>query len=492
MLIVPLNNKISWKDPPYITIAIIIINCFVLFFLQSGDTWIEREAYTFYFDSGLADIEMSSYEDYLADKSEEVSPSKKKKNKSSDEEIYEKFSQMNQDDDFMRKLEHEEIITPQDDIYPEWKELSGQFNTKLSRSISVRFGFKPSQWRITTLFTYMFLHGGIWHLIGNMIFLWLVGCMLELALGRPMFVALYILGGLFAAALFGLVNLGSTTGLVGASGAIAGLMGAYTVLYGKRKIKVFYSLGFYFNYTTVPAIYVLPLWIINEFVQLFFWGDQSNVAYMAHVGGLVSGAVIGFLNVRFCPQVDHKVLDSDPKDDIAPMMEEALGRIERLDIDGARPILNTVLDLEPDNRDAVRHLYNIDRLSPEKDEFHESTLRYLDLLIKDTKEHERLHEVFTRYIQYAKTPMFKSNTLLHLVIYFAQTGYLDDSEKILGMLMLKKQGSPKLPRGILHLAKAFYRRGMKEKARQYLDIIRTDFPDSYEYKMAVELLDSMP
>ena len=92
-------------------------------------------------------------------------------------------------------------------------------------------------WQVVT---YMFLHGSVGHLFGNMVFLWIVGCMLEMGLGRVKYVGLYIIGGLMAVWGYWLVYMDSTMPLVGASGSIAGLMGAYAVLFKKKKVKIFY------------------------------------------------------------------------------------------------------------------------------------------------------------------------------------------------------------------------------------------------------------
>ena len=117
-----------------------------------------------------------------------------------------------------------------------------------SQLTSLQYGFIPNQKSLLTSFTYMFMHGSTGHLLGNMIFLWIVGCMLEMGLGRLQYTVLYIIGGLFAVWLFWLIYMNSTIPLVGASGAIAGLMGAFAMLFGKRRVKIFFSLGFYFNY----------------------------------------------------------------------------------------------------------------------------------------------------------------------------------------------------------------------------------------------------
>jgi tetratricopeptide (TPR) repeat protein len=105
----------------------------------------------------------------------------------------------------------------------------------------------PAYKSLLTALTYMFLHGSVGHLFGNMVFLWIVGCMLEMGLGRLLYMGLYIFGGVVAAGVFCLIYMNSTVPVVGASGAIAGLMGALAVLFGEKRIKIFYSLTHLFN-----------------------------------------------------------------------------------------------------------------------------------------------------------------------------------------------------------------------------------------------------
>ena len=250
MLIIPLTGKISKRNPPLITLAFILANCFVYFVLQSDDREQRLQASRFYFESGLGTIEALRYQAYL--KATDNEKDSIRTQEDLDEEAVKRLCvRMRQDDVFMKRLLKDEIITPADQQYAEWKGLRKEYEDIVSETVTQRYGFKPAEKSIITPFTYMFLHGGFMHLLGNMIFLWLVGCVLELGCGRVFYASLYLLTGFLSALLFGLVYTDSQIPLVGASGAISGLMGAYTVLYGRKKIKVFYSLGFYFNYAKI-------------------------------------------------------------------------------------------------------------------------------------------------------------------------------------------------------------------------------------------------
>jgi len=387
----------------------------------------------------------------------------------------------------MKKLLNDEIITPQGQIYTTWKSLRRNHEDLLSRVVIQGYGFKPAGKSFVTTFTHMFLHGSFMHLLGNMIFLWLVGCVLELGCGRVFYVAMYLLCGILAVGLFALVYMDSRVPLVGASGAISGLMGAYTVLYGKKKIKVFYSLGFYFNYAKVYAILMLPIWIGKEVFQLFF-GGFSQVAYVAHIGGLASGAALGYVNLKFLGQVSEEVFGEDPKEKIAPLLEEALERIGRLEMNGARPLLEQVLEMDPYNRSALTHLFNIDKLNPEDARFHKTVSELLHHLTNDSEAHEALYATYKECRRISKKLRFSLDFLFRIASTFSAHGYLEESEKIMAMLLQERPGYQKLPTGILRLAQAYLRKEMIQKGKKCLLIICRRYPESAESQVARQLL----
>ena len=488
MLIIPLTGKLSKHDPPFITMGIILINCFVFFVLQSGDNERYHKAMEFYFDSGLAKIEVSEYRAYLetTGKDELDAPNLNKKNldKNTVQRLYAK---MQEDEVFLTELRSGTIITPEDETYETWQNLRTEFEALLSELVSMRYGFIPASRNYLSALTYMFIHGSFMHLLGNMVFLWLVGCVLELGLGRALYVSLYLLTGILSVCVYALAYLDSTVPLVGASGAISGLIGAYTVTYGKQKIKVFYSLGFYFNYAQVPAIALLPIWIGNEVVQLFF-GSYRHVAYMAHIGGLTSGAVLGYLNMRLLGQVDRKVFEQDPRQRITGLLEEALQRIARLEMNAARPLLEQVLEIDPANREAITHLFNIEKLSPQDKAFHQTAARLLRHLSHDPSAHETLYKTYKEYCRVSKPPRLSLDLLSHVASVFTMHGHLSEAESILAVLLRNRPGLQDIPTGILNLARAYLKEGIPDKGKRCLKIICQKYPGSAESQIARRLL----
>jgi membrane associated rhomboid family serine protease len=153
-------------------------------------------------------------------------------------------------------------------------------------------------WQIDNFFTSMFLHGGLAHLAGNMLFLWITGDNLEDRFGYVSFIALYLLCGLAAAITQIVMNPAACIPMVGASGAIAGVMGAYMVLFPRSKIKVFYILFPIIipGVLLIDAIWWLGLWILFQFVYEFASQSPGGVAHWAHIGGFAAGFLIALLS----------------------------------------------------------------------------------------------------------------------------------------------------------------------------------------------------
>jgi membrane associated rhomboid family serine protease len=154
----------------------------------------------------------------------------------------------------------------------------------------------PEIYRIppwATVLTSMFLHGGWMHLIGNMLYLWIFGNNVEDAMGHTRYVLFYLLCGIAAALAQALPNPQSTVPMIGASGAISGVLGAYLLLFPRAQVLVFIPLGFFSRAVHLPAIFVLGFWIVLQLINSAFApAEGGGVAFGAHVGGFVAGALL--------------------------------------------------------------------------------------------------------------------------------------------------------------------------------------------------------
>ena len=148
---------------------------------------------------------------------------------------------------------------------------------------------------VVSLFSSMFLHGGVLHLLGNMLFLWVFGANVEDHLGHLPYLMFYLICGIGAGLTHILANCGSTIPSIGASGAISGVMGAYIVLFPRSKILTLVPIIIFFFTVRLPAVLILGYWFVIQFLSGFLSlgeVDQAGVAWWAHIGGFLLGAVL--------------------------------------------------------------------------------------------------------------------------------------------------------------------------------------------------------
>ena len=150
-----------------------------------------------------------------------------------------------------------------------------------------------------SLLSSMFLHGGLMHLGGNMLFLWIFGDNIELKFGKAKFLLIYLAWGVGAGLAHIVIEPTSSIPAVGASGAISGILGAYLAIFPKVKITTFLMLGFFWRMMHIQAKWFLPFWLIFQNLLPFFIGGfgvgSGGVAFMAHIGGFAIGFATGYL-----------------------------------------------------------------------------------------------------------------------------------------------------------------------------------------------------
>ncbi len=138
-----------------------------------------------------------------------------------------------------------------------------------------------------TIFTSMFMHGGFMHLIGNMLYMWIFADNIEDNLGPKKFLIFYLLAGIGAAMTQVLMDTHSQVPMVGASGAIGGVLGAYLINHPNAKVLVLIPFGFFSQLIKIRALYVLGFWFVLQFIS-----SGGGIAYAAHIGGFVSGMIL--------------------------------------------------------------------------------------------------------------------------------------------------------------------------------------------------------
>jgi membrane associated rhomboid family serine protease len=241
----PLKDNVPTSRPAYVTLALIAINCIVYFFLQPK--------------SGI-DFSGNSLD--------------------------------------QRDLAHYGAIPYEFTHWGDHCDLDAVGNAVVCQGQPGTSGTPDSQpATILTVFTSMFTHAGLLHLGGNMLFLWIFGNNVEDSMGRVKFIAFYLLGGIAALALQIAVGPNSTGPTLGASGAIAAVLGGYLVLYPRARVLTLVFIVFFVTIIQIPAMIFLFIWIAEQilFVSLELSnpaGASGGVAYFAHIGGFIFGAAV--------------------------------------------------------------------------------------------------------------------------------------------------------------------------------------------------------
>jgi membrane associated rhomboid family serine protease len=237
--------------------------------------------------------------------------------------------------------------------------LTAAWRADLRRHPLWRGGLVPAEPRIVALFTHMFLHGGWLHLIGNMLVLYLAGPFLEDAWGRRLYAGFYVAAGLVAGGMYALLERHLHVPMVGASGAVAGVLGAFLLLRGRSRIRFAVVLGFVATFTA-PAWIMLPLWFLGELLDALA-GDVAaagagGVAYWAHVWGFLFGLAGAFFVQRRWP-VEPDLLAIPRRRD--PRLDKARKLLDRGLYPGAWTLLAEAVERPNPDPEAIATFWGL-------------------------------------------------------------------------------------------------------------------------------------
>lgn len=231
-----------------------------------------------------------------------------------------------------------------------------------------RWGVVPADMKIYTLVTYQFVHGGFWHLIGNLFFLFLAGPFIEDVWGRPLFASFYLVAGTISAVMFAVHYPQLDGPLIGASGAVAGVMGAFLIRYWNAKIRFFYWFFVFFSGTFMaPAWLMLSLWFLRELLFAQAWdvvapgSGGGGVAHWAHVWGFAFGLAVayGIKHYRVEERYIHESIESKITLVDNTAVERAMEAHGRGDSGKALELLRAELKQRPNNVDAAIAMWNL-------------------------------------------------------------------------------------------------------------------------------------
>ena len=325
----------------------------------------------------------------------------------------------------------------------------------------------------------MFMHADWGHLIGNMIVLLVVGFVVEQVLGGWLFLVFYLLGGLGAAAAFCAFNPASAIPLLGASGAVSGVSGMYAAIFGLRRINFFYFAWVYFDYVKAPALLLLAVWLANEIFQQLV-NVQSHVAYIAHIGGLVTGAaLIGLARLAGVPRIRNFLAEMTAFETDQERFQRAMTLAESWQLDEAGAILDELTARRPDDYELLTEAYKVAKLAPDSPHYHNVAGRILALPAGNRAALETITETFREYLQIARPrPRLSVTRAAELAQTFSAAGLLGESERLAEMLAKQEAPRPEVASALLAVGEALLRAGQPERAGRWLQVVAARFPGS--------------
>lgn len=280
------------------------------------------------------------------------------------------------------------------ELQSEMDSLAQRFHDVEDHSLILNYGFVPAHPKPISYLTANFLHGGWLHLIGNMWFLWLSGFILEENWGRVIYSVFYLIGGLAGLQLHAWFYPDSFVPLVGASGAIAALMGAFLVRFPKLKIDM-WATAFLFRFRfKAPAYALLPLWLLMEIFSGSLAGQSSGgVAHWAHVGGFIFGAIAALIIQRTgLEQQANEAIEAKVGWTADPAIVQATDLNEQGKFDEAIAVLQKYLVTKPDSVDGYSLLQKIHWRKNDISSHREASVKLCQIYLKTKDEESALHE----------------------------------------------------------------------------------------------------
>jgi len=345
----------------------------------------------------------------------------------------------------------------------ELNQLAQNFKNSLENFPYRKWGFIPAKQKTTALLTYMFIHGGLLHLLGNLLFLYLMGPFIEDVWGRPVYTAFYLIAGVVAALMYALHYPHFAGPLIGASGAIAGVMGAFLIKYWKTKINFFYWIFFFFRGTfEAPAWLMLPLWLLLEIfnakmIDAVNPDGGGGVAHWAHVWGFVFGMVValGLKRLKVEEKYIHPKIEAKIKVDdkglgvvVDAIQKKSAGKAEE-----AYALLLDEARKNPTCKNVVETLWDVGLGIGRIDEAN----RFFIKLIESEIRHDQMEDAVAHYLDLkAKTSqaMISHTYKFSLLKSLAEHRHIEEAKMLAEELLeeVDLNSSPVVLQGFVEIA----------------------------------------
>jgi membrane associated rhomboid family serine protease len=474
VLIIPLHRRLTTANFPYVTALLIAINVLVFFGWQSGDDKVLEQAAGYYEQVQLAQYELPAYQAWLQktggheqtlppDAAEHYTPAQLT------------LLMIQNDGKFLAALRADQVITPDLADYAAWRPLRSEFDRQWQLSFTERHLMHFSEFDLGRMFSAMFLHGGAGHLFGNMLFLAFLGLLVEGALGSGLFLALYLLGGLGGQAFSLFWRWGEQGSALGASGAIAALMGAYCVLWGMRKVRFFYWFFVVFDYVRAPALWLLPFWLGWQVLNLLF-NKEAQVGFDAHAGGIASGALLAFIAVALHRQRRDFLDDEEVADDGQAAYQRALVHLGKLEMPQAKALLKPLLDTANPAMPWLLAWYRCCRYQADAAELAAAARRILLYPATNSSERGEIRKVLDDYLTAGSPLPLTDAEVMQQARRWLDAAALDDSERLLRSLAGRTPTLTGLPEAWLQLMRQRSEHNDRAGAAQTCTYILQNFP----------------
>ncbi|HTN32978.1 MAG TPA: rhomboid family intramembrane serine protease [Marinobacter sp.] len=480
MLIIPAENAVNWKQPPWITLGLMLACLLVFLFYQGGDSRKQQQAVEQYLEHNLQALEAPAYEDYLQRQIQFEGAGNRVNDLQHFQELkagdnkYWLAASLLMDREFYQYLQNNQSVIWAPAERKRWSEARTAIEENYINQLSAfQLGLVPASPSLHTLISYQFLHGGWGHIIGNLLFLFLLGFTVEKALGAGRFLLAYLACGILSGLVFTAFSSGSYIPLVGASGSISGLMGMYVAIYGLRKIRFFYFLGVYFNYFRAPAIAILPVWVGKEIYDYWFAG-ATGIAYMAHAGGLIAGAALVWILGESWLQVREEFFEPEEEEQDALFTApyaQAMASLGRMDFALAKRQFEVLHAEYPERSVLLEHLYQLAKLRPDLPEYRDRARALMNDAL-GRHQPEKMIAVWQEYLKEGEShqPLAAED---HNRVLFASLKQHDMKTAEKAFERLRSTGEVLLVSEACRLlVSEFEKRQMEPKARHYRQLLQ--------------------
>jgi membrane associated rhomboid family serine protease len=463
MIIVPTEKQLDWRNAPVVLFTLVLINVMVFFLYQSGDNRKVFEAVIKYQTAGYLEHEWPFFEKYLEDK-KETKLLKDYREQLKDEDVEAIVFDLLGRDDFFIYLKDKAYQYFPSEVYDVWIIERTEIDRLFNSLSFVENGLIANDLHVSSFLTHQFLHGDMMHLLGNMFFLVVCGFAVEAAIGHWRFLLFYLLSGFAAGFAQVASDWSSSQPLVGASGAISGVMAMYLAVFRLKKIEFFYWFFFFVGYLRAPALLILPFYLGKE-IYSYYYDTESNIAFMAHAGGFGAGAVlIGLAWVFNRSMFNQNYIEQDQAVDPGrEKLAEIYSYIDKHRFDRALHCVNELIQAQGLNFESAILRYNLLKISRGTD-YTEAALGLLTSSFTQT-DIKKLDKVWQENPEIQQ--QVPEQAAIKLGLQLVNLENPKSAEEIFKQLQQNNSKNPRLGIFATKLATAFQRLKDSEKAAHY-------------------------